>query len=111
MAYDEDLVQRLRELFVGDPDAVEKKMFGGHAFLVGGHMAVAASGEGGLMVRVEPSETDTLLAEPGAGPLEMRGRPLNGWLRVDVDALATDAQLEPWVQRGVAYARSLPAKD
>ena len=82
-------------------------MFGGLAFLVEGNMAVAASGQGGLMVRVEPEETDALLREPGAFPLEMRGRKMNGWVRVDVDA---DGDLAPWVKRGVEYARALPPK-
>ena len=85
-------------------------MFGGLAFLVGGHMAVAVSGKGGLMVRCEPSETDALRAEPGAGPFEMRGRELDGWLRVAAEAVDSDAALRPWVARGVAYARSLPPK-
>ena len=82
-------------------------MFGGLAFLIGGHMAVAASGQGGLMVRVEPEETAALLGEPGAGPFEMRGRELRGWrLRVDLE----EAELAPWVTRGVEFARSLPPK-
>lgn len=111
MAYDEDLAGRVRELVGGDPDVTEKKMFGGLAFLAGGHLAVAASGKGGLMVRVEPQQTDDLLAQPGVGPFEMRGRPLDGWLRVEPDGVRTDGQLEAWVARGVGYARSLPPKD
>ena len=110
MAYDEDLADRIRELLGGDPDVTEKTMFGGLAFLAGGHLAVAASGKGGLMVRVDPAETDALLAKPGVGPFEMRGRPVDGWLRVDGDAVRTKRQLEAWVERGVGYARSLPAK-
>jgi TfoX-like protein len=89
---------------------VEKRMFGGLAFLVGGNMSVAASGQGGLMVRVDPDETDELLAEPHARPMEMRGREMAGWLRVDTDGVETRDALEPWVSRGVAYARSLPPK-
>ena len=85
-------------------------MFGGLAFLVGGNMSVAASGQGGLMVRVDPEDTDALLAKPHARPFEMRGREMRGWLRVDSEGLRTKRQLEPWVTRGVAYARSLPAK-
>lgn len=85
-------------------------MFGGLAFLVGGHMSVAASGQGGLMVRIHPEDTDTLLAKPHARPFEMRGREMQGWLRVDPEGLQTQRQLTPWVTRGVAYARSLPAK-
>jgi hypothetical protein len=109
MAYDEALAGRIRAL-VGE-EATEQRMFGGLAFLVGGHMAVAASGRGGLMVRVDPAESDALARAPHAGPFEMRGRPVDGWLRVDAEGVATDAALEPWVRRGVAYARSLPPKD
>ena len=110
VAYDEDLAQRIRELIGGDPDVTEKRMFGGLAFLVGGNMSVAASGQGGLLVRVDPAQTDALLAEPHAGPFEMRGRGMQGWLRVDAKGVGTKDQLEPWVGRGVAYARSLPPK-
>jgi TfoX/Sxy family transcriptional regulator of competence genes len=110
MAYDEDLANRVRALIAEAGDVTEKRMFGGLAFLVGGHMAVAASGRGGLMVRVDPEETDALVAKPHARPFEMRGREMQGWLRVDAEGLATKRQLEPWVRRGVAYARSLPAK-
>jgi TfoX/Sxy family transcriptional regulator of competence genes len=110
MAYDEDLANRIRELIASEPGLTEKKMFGGLAFLIGGNMAVAASGQGGLMVRVDPEETDALVAKPHARPFEMRGRAMDGWLRVDDEGVATKRQLEPWVKRGVAYARSLPAK-
>ena len=110
MAYDEDLANRIRELTADEPGVTEKKMFGGLAFLIGGNMAVAASGQGGLMVRVDPEETDALLEKPHARPFEMRGRGMQGWLRVDDEGVATKRQLEPWVKRGVAYARSLPPK-
>ena len=110
MAYDEDLANRIRELMVGESGVTEKKMFGGLAFLVGGNMSVAASGQGGLMVRVDPAETGALLEKPHARPFEMRGREMKGWLRVDEEGVGTKRQLEPWVKRGVAYARSLPAK-
>jgi TfoX/Sxy family transcriptional regulator of competence genes len=110
MAYDEDLANRIRELLAGEPGVVEKKMFGGLAFLIGGNMSVAASGQGGLMVRVDPDETDALLAKPHAAPMEMRGRSMAGWLRVDDEGVRTKRQLEPWVRRGVGYARSLPPK-
>ncbi|MEA2459094.1 MAG: hypothetical protein QOC95_2066 [Thermoleophilaceae bacterium] len=110
MAYDEDLANRIRELIAGDPDITEKRMFGGLAFLAGGNMSVAASGQGGLMVRVDPAHTDALTAKPHAAPFEMRGRPMQGWLRVDAEGVRTKRQLEPWVKRGVAYARSLPPK-
>jgi TfoX/Sxy family transcriptional regulator of competence genes len=110
MAYDEDLANRIRELIARDPDVTEKRMFGGLAFLIGGHMAVAASREGGIMVRIDPDQTDTLLAKPHTRPFEMRGRELDGWLRVDPEGLKTKRQLEPLVKRGVDYARSLPPK-
>jgi hypothetical protein len=109
IAYDEDLAERIRGL-LADADIVEKRMFGGLAFLAGGHMAVAASGQGGLMVRVDPDETEALLAEPHTRPFEMRGRAMDGWVRVDPEGVETDRELEPWVSRGLAYARSLPPK-
>jgi TfoX/Sxy family transcriptional regulator of competence genes len=110
VAYDEALAARIREQVAGEP-VEEKKMFGGLAFLLGGHMAVAASGQGGLMVRVEPAETATLLEEPGAAPFEMGGRgPMDGWLRVSTEAVTADDDLARWVGRGLAYARSLPPK-
>jgi TfoX/Sxy family transcriptional regulator of competence genes len=110
MAYDEDLANRIRELVAGEPDVTERRMFGGLAFLIGGNMSVAASGQGGLMVRVEPEDTDALVAGPHAQPFEMRGRARQGWLRIDAEGVRTKRQLEPWVRRGVTYARSLPAK-
>ncbi len=110
MAYDEDLANRIRELIAGEPDVTEKRMFGGLAFLIGGNMSVAASGRGGLMVRVDPEQTDELVAKPHAQPFVMRGREMQGWLRVDDEGVRTKRQLEPWVKRGVGYARSLPAK-
>lgn len=110
MAYDEDLANRIREL-VGMQDGVsEMRMFGGLAFLIDGNMAVAASGQGGLMLRVEPGETEALLGKPHARAFEMRGRAMKGWLRIDVEGLGSKSQLERWVARGVAYARSLPSK-
>ena len=110
VAYDEDLADRIRELIAGEPDLSEQTMFGGLAFLVAGKMSVAASGQGGLMVRVDPEQTDVLLAKPHARPFEMRGRPMQGWLRVDAEGVRTKRQLKPWVNRGVAYARTLPSK-
>ena len=110
MAYDEDLANRIREAMADEAGVTEKRMFGGLAFMIGGHMAVAASGRGGLMVRTDPAETEALLGEPHAGPFEMRGRPMDGWLRVADDGVRTQRELEPWVRRGVAYARSLPPK-
>lgn len=110
MAYDEDLADRIRELVGGEADLTEQPMFGGLAFLVGGNMAVAASGQGGLLVRVDPAEADRLLATTPAQPMEMRGRPMRGWLRLDGGDVRTRRQLAPWVRRGTAYARALPAK-
>jgi TfoX/Sxy family transcriptional regulator of competence genes len=110
MAYDEDLANRIRELIAAEDGLVEKKMFGGLAFLIGGHMSVGVSGKGGLMVRVDPAQTDALLAKPHARPFEMRGREMQGWVRVDAEGVRTKRQLEPWVRRGVAHARALPPK-
>jgi hypothetical protein len=110
MAYDEDLANRIRELLGAERDLVEKKMFGGLAFLIGGHMAVSVSGHGGLLLRCEPEQTEELCVEPGAGRFEMRGREMDGWLRVEADAVGTKRQLERWVSRGVDYARTLPPK-
>jgi hypothetical protein len=110
MAYDEDLATRIRDLVAGEDDVREQRMFGGLAFLIGGNMSVAASGEGGILVRVDPEETEALLREPHTRPMEMRGRSMDGWLRVDADGVAERDALEPWVRRGVAYARSLPPK-
>ena len=108
MAYDEDLANRIRELLAGEADVTERKVFGGLAFLAGGHLAVAASGKGGLMVRVDPEETDALVAEPGVRRFEMRGRPLDGWVRVAADGVRTKRQLEPSGERGLTYGRWLP---
>ena|SRR5947209_8825695 len=110
MPYDEDLANRIRELIAAEPDVTEKKMFGGLAFLVGGNMSVSASGQGGLLLRCDPAETDALVTKPHATRFEMRGRAMDGWLRVDPEGVKTKAQLQRWVERGVAYARSLPPK-
>jgi TfoX/Sxy family transcriptional regulator of competence genes len=110
MPYDEDLANRIRELVSGEAGLSEKKMFGGLAFLINGHMSVSASGKGGLLLHVDPDETDALLAKPHAQPFEMRGRTMDGWVRVEADGVKTKRQLERWVERGVSYARSLPPK-
>ncbi len=110
MAYDEDLANRIRELIAADPAVSEKKMFGGLAFLVNGNMAVSASGAGGLLLRVDPAEAEALRNKPNAHPFVMRGREMDGWLRVDADGVKTKRQLERWVTRGVAYATTLPPK-
>ena len=110
MAYDEDLANRIRELVLTQDGVTEQRMFGGLAFLIGGHMSVSVSGYGGLLLRVDPTETDALLRKPHAHPFEMRGRTMRGWLRVDAEGVETKRQLERWVARGVAFARSLPSK-
>jgi TfoX/Sxy family transcriptional regulator of competence genes len=107
VAYDEELAERIRRLVGSEAGVTEKKMFGGLAFLLDGNMAVAASGQGGLLVRVDPEEGADLVASTGARPMEMRGREMAGWLRVDP---ADDAEVATWVQRGVSFARSLPPK-
>jgi TfoX/Sxy family transcriptional regulator of competence genes len=111
VAYDEDLADRIRELVAAEAGLSEMKMFGGLAFLIGGNMAIAASGQGGLLVRVDPAASDRLVASTVARPMEMRGRQMDGWLRVDADAVRTERQLAKWVAIGTTFARSLPAKD
>jgi hypothetical protein len=110
MAYDEDLANRIRELLGPQRGVEEKRMFGGLAFLINGNMSVAASGSGGLMVRVPPEDTDKLLARAHVSPMAMAGRQARGWLRVDADGLKTKRQLQGWVTLGVDYARALPPK-
>jgi hypothetical protein len=110
MGYDTELANRVRELVANERGLTEKRMFGGLAFLIGGHMAVAASGQGGLLVRVDPAATGSLVVEPQVRRFEMRGREMDGWLRVDPGAVKSDKELRTWVRRGVAYARSLPSK-
>lgn len=110
MAYDEELADRIREVVRGEPGLTEKAMFGGLAFLVGGNMAVSASGQGGMLLRCDPAQTDDLVGRPHVQRFEMRGREMDGWLRVDLAAVDTEDELRDWVGRGVAYARSLPAK-
>jgi TfoX/Sxy family transcriptional regulator of competence genes len=107
--YDEQLAGRIRAL-IDEPGLAEQKMFGGLAFLVGGNMAIAASGEGGLLVRVDPADSEALVASTDARPMEMRGRRMHGWLRVDAADVDADDELAAWVERATAYARSLPPK-
>jgi TfoX/Sxy family transcriptional regulator of competence genes len=109
MAYDEALTERIRDL-LPDLEVTERKMFGGLVFIVGGHMAVAASGKGGLMLRCAPADTERLVAEPGVSRMEMRGKEMDGWLRVTSDLVADDDTLERWIAVGTAYAGSLPPK-
>jgi TfoX/Sxy family transcriptional regulator of competence genes len=110
MAYDEDLADRIRASIPDHDGVTERKMFGGLAFLLNRHMAVAASGQDGLMVRVDPTDTDSLVTEVGVARFEMRGRALNGWILVDPSAVSADEQLQRWVEVGLTYARSLPPK-
>jgi TfoX/Sxy family transcriptional regulator of competence genes len=112
MAYDEALAQRIRDVAAGAgaPKLTEKKMFGGLAFLVRGNMAIAASGQGGILVRVDPEESSALVAKTAAEVMVMRGRPMEGWLRVPAEDVRTKRSLASWVKRGTAYAASLPAK-
>jgi TfoX N-terminal domain len=110
VAYDEELADRIRELLGRQPRLTEKKMFGGLAFMIGGNMAVAASGQGGVLVRVDPTQSERLVATTNARPMEMRGRQMQGWLRVAPDDVRTTRQLAKWVELGATYARSLPPK-
>jgi TfoX/Sxy family transcriptional regulator of competence genes len=110
VGYDEELADRIRELLGSEADVTEQKMFGGLAFLIGGNMAVAASGQGGALVRVDPARSDRLVATTRARPMEMRGREMQAWLRVSHEDLRTKRQLANWVTLGATYARSLPAK-
>ena len=110
MAYDEDLADRIRELVGRESGLAEKKMFGGLAFLLNGNMAVAASGQGGLLVRVDPADADTFAMSTDVEPMVMRGREMRGWLRVPIDTVATKRDLTTWVKRGVGFARTLPPK-
>jgi TfoX N-terminal domain len=110
VAYDQELARRIREVLADEPGVVEKSMFGGLAFLIGGNMAVSASGQGGLLLRCDPAETEALVAKPHAKRFAMRGREMDGWLRIDPEGVRTKSQLGKWVAVGAGYARSLPAK-
>jgi hypothetical protein len=110
MAYDEDLAIRIRDLIGPDPELTEKKMFGGLAFLIRGHMAISASGQGGVLVHVDPGRSADLVATTSAAPAVMQGREMPGWLRVSPEDLASDDDLSRWVDIGIGYARSLPPK-
>lgn len=110
MAYDEELANRLREVIEGQDGVSERSMFGGLAFLINGNLAVSASSKGGLLLRVEPADTESLITDPDAERFVMRGREMQGWLRIDAQALETDDQLASWVRHGLSFARSLPPK-
>ena len=110
MAYDEELADRIRRVVEGEPGLTEKRMFGGLGFLIDGHLAVSASGQGGMLLRCDPAETESLVAGPAVSRFQMRGREMDGWLHVETEAVESDDALASWVARGVAYARSLPPK-
>ena len=110
MAYDERIAERIRELIGGEPDVTEQKMFGGLSFLINGHISIAASGNGGLLVRADPDDGEALIAQGKAEPIEMRGRTMSGFLRVAPDKVRTKRQLQSWTDRSVAHARTLPPK-
>ena len=110
MPYDEGLADRIRALLADQRHVTEQKMFGGLAFLIGGNMAVGVSGQGGLLVRVDPTESDALVASTNATLMEMRGRQMQGWLRVGAADVRTKPQLAKWLKLGAAYAGSLPPK-
>ncbi len=110
MAYDDELANRIREVVHGERALTEKRMFGGLAFLINGNMAASASSRGGLMLRVDPAQTESLVSEPHVRRFEMRGREMHGWLRVAAEGLETDDELRRWVSHGVTYARTLPSK-
>jgi hypothetical protein len=106
MAYDEELAHRVRAVLGAEPALTEKRMFGGLGFMVEGHMAVAASGQGGLMVRVDPATSEALVDGVLVERVVMRGRAMDGWLRVASEAVDADGALRQWVARGVAAARA-----
>jgi TfoX/Sxy family transcriptional regulator of competence genes len=110
MAYDEDLADRIRELLAQQRGVSERRMFGGLAFLIRGHLAIAASGQGGALVRVDPEQTDRLVETTPAEIAVMRGRPMRGWLRVESADLRTKRQLEKWVKLASTFVASLPPK-
>jgi TfoX/Sxy family transcriptional regulator of competence genes len=110
MAYDQELADRIREVVLDEGGLTEKRMFGGLAFLINGNMAAGASSTGGMLLRIDPAQTDSLVSEPHVRRFEMRGREMDGWLRVDAEVLDTDAELRRWVSHGVTFARSLPPK-
>ena len=110
MAYDEELADRIRDLAADEPGQTQQKIIGGLAFLIGGNMAIAASGQGGILVHADPAESDSLVASTDAYLMEMRGKQMAGWVRVDPEDVGTKQQLAKWGELGTGYARSLPAK-
>ncbi len=105
MAYDEQLAERVRDLLADQPGWTEQRMFGGLGFMLDGHLAFAAGGDGGLMVRCDPD--DRLAESAHAGPMQMRGRAMTGWLLVSTDGLASDADLARWLAVGAARVQAL----
>jgi hypothetical protein len=110
MAYDEALAQRIRQAVADEPGLTERRMFGGLAFLVDGNLAVSASGQGGMLLRIDPAEAEALTQDPHVRRFEMRGRAMDGWLHVGTDAVEAEEDLRRWVRTGLGYARSLPPK-
>jgi hypothetical protein len=111
VSYDQALAERLRTVLQDEPAVAEQRMFGGLAFLINGRLAVAASHSGGLLLRCDPTQTDALVHPPLVDRFEMRGRRMDGWLRVDAAAVADDAELHRWVGYGLAYAADQPAQE
>jgi TfoX/Sxy family transcriptional regulator of competence genes len=110
MVYDEELAHRLRELLASESGITEQTMFGGLAFLVDGNMAVSASRNGGLLVRIDPADSEAALARPHVGLMEMGGRTMAGWITVSPEGLKTKRQLAQWVKRALTFAKALPPK-
>ena len=110
MAYDEELVHRLRELLADEAGISERKMFGGLAFLLHGNMTVSASRTGGLLVRIDPSTTDAALARPHVALMQMGGRTMDGWIIVAPGGLRTKRELAAWVKRALTFGRTLTPK-
>lgn len=109
MAFDEGLAERIRARLGTDPGITEKRMFGGLAFLYRGNMAVGVTGDE-LMVRVGPDATEAALAQPGTRPFDLTGHPMRGWVVVASSTVSEDEALAGWIDRGHAFAASLPPK-
>ncbi|HVQ59482.1 MAG TPA: TfoX/Sxy family protein [Solirubrobacterales bacterium] len=109
MVYSEELAERIRDAIEGRPGVVERKMFGGIAWMVNGNMACGTIGED-LMVRLEREDTEAAQAEEYVGPMEFTGRPMRGFITVDAAGIEDDASLGRWVDAGADLAESLPPK-
>ena len=110
MGYDEELADRIRHVVEGEPGLTEKRMFGGVAFLIDGHLAASASSQGGMLLRVDPADTAALTERPFVSRFRMRGREMDGWLHVETTAVKSEESLRSWLAHGLTYARSLPPK-